>query len=260
MGHETTVYLPLVSNPSSLEECSTQNKYVGKTRYYGLALREVVLLFVILVQAVALAISMFSSSHDTQMTCPHSDRPLLYSPAQVVLEYEVKSFTVGRTGQKTIYQGLSDDVDKAWGKLYNHTIMKIPRSEAILLPNKTYPIKEQPGYYIAVLDVFHQIHCLNNIRRALHRDYYINATDLDEDHVSHCVDAIRQSLMCNADISVNVWQWDNEISAVVGHSNQAHTCRNFDKLLDWAEERQLQEWIDTRLFIEDDLPTPPVIN
>jgi len=38
--------------------------------------------------------------------------------------------------------------------------MKITRSEAILLPNKTYPIEDQPGYYIAELDVFHQLHCL----------------------------------------------------------------------------------------------------
>jgi hypothetical protein len=38
--------------------------------------------------------------------------------------------------------------------------MKIPRSEAALLPNKTYPIKHEPGYYLAALDVFHQLHCL----------------------------------------------------------------------------------------------------
>ncbi|KAF8799223.1 hypothetical protein BYT27DRAFT_7121368 [Phlegmacium glaucopus] len=259
MGHESTVYLPLVSNPSSSEECSTQNKC--RTTYYGLALREVVLLFVILIQAVALVVSMFTSSHDTKMSCmcPYSDRPLLCSPAQVALEHEVKSFTAGRE-KKTIYQGLSDDVDRAWGMLYNHTIMKITRSEAILLPNKTYPIKDQPGYYIAELDVFHQLHCLNNIRRALHREYYIKDTDLDEEHVSHCVDSIRQSLMCNADISVNVWQWDNDLSVVVGHSTQAHSCRNFNKLRDWALERRIHKWIDTRLFIEDDLPTPPVIS
>ena len=87
MGHEATVYLPLVSNTSS-EECSTQNKCNTKTRYYGLALREVVLLFVILVQAVALVIYMFSSSHGTQMTCicPHSDRPLLYCRCSIVAE------------------------------------------------------------------------------------------------------------------------------------------------------------------------------
>ena len=38
--------------------------------------------------------------------------------------------------------------------------MKIPRNEAVLLPNKTYPIRDEPGYYIAELDVFHQLHCL----------------------------------------------------------------------------------------------------
>jgi len=38
--------------------------------------------------------------------------------------------------------------------------MKIPRSEAVLLPNKTYPIHDEPGYYLGSLDVFHQLHCL----------------------------------------------------------------------------------------------------
>ena len=65
---------------------------------------------------------------------------------------------------------------------------------------------------------------------------------------------------CNADISVNVWQWDKNLSAVVGHSSQAHSCRNFDKLLDWTLERQLEEWIDIRLYVEDDLPNPPIIS
>jgi hypothetical protein len=40
------------------------------------------------------------------------------------------------------------------------TVFKIPKSQAILLPNETYPIIDDPGYYIASLDVFHQLHCL----------------------------------------------------------------------------------------------------
>jgi hypothetical protein len=40
------------------------------------------------------------------------------------------------------------------------TVMKIPRSEAALLPNKTFPIGNEPGHYVAALDVFHQLHCL----------------------------------------------------------------------------------------------------
>lgn len=84
MGHESAVYLPLVSNPPSLEAYSTQNKC--RTTYHGLALQEVVLLFIILIQAVALAVALFTSSRDTKMTCmcPHSDRPLLYCRCSTV--------------------------------------------------------------------------------------------------------------------------------------------------------------------------------
>jgi len=251
-------YLPLESDSSPLGESLVRERCKKANRAF--TLREMFFVLVILVQAATLVFVIAGNRHDAvTCQCSQGDRSLLYSPAQVALEQEVKSFTAGRA-HKTIYQGLSDDVDRAWGQLYNHTIMKIPRSEAILLPNKTYPIKDEPGYYIAELDVFHQLHCLNNVRRALHREHYINDTDLDEEHVSHCVDTIRQSLMCSADISVNVWQWSKELSAVVGHSTQAHSCRNFNKLLDWARERRLHKWIDTRLFVEDNLPTPPVIS
>jgi len=259
MGSESTDYFPLASDPYNTEDGVGPCKC--RTRHHKLALREKLLILVIILQAITLVAFMLAKTRDTAgaCQCPSSDRPLLYSPAQVVVEHEIKAFTPGRE-HKTIYQGLSDEVDQAWGELYNHTIMKIPKSEAALLPNKTFPIKEEPGYYIAGLDVFHQLHCLNNIRRALHREYYINDTDLGEEHVSHCVDSIRQSLMCSADISVNVWQWSEELSAVVGYSTQAHTCRNFNKLRDWARERQLQKWIDIRQFVADDLPTPPLIS
>jgi hypothetical protein len=40
------------------------------------------------------------------------------APAQVALEPQVKTFTEGLK-QPTIYQGISDDVDRAWGELYN---------------------------------------------------------------------------------------------------------------------------------------------
>ncbi|PPR03356.1 hypothetical protein CVT26_007795 [Gymnopilus dilepis] len=84
----------------------------------------------------------------------------------------------------------------------------------------------------------------NMIRQALHRDYYTWDPHLSEEHISHCVDSIRQSLMltktidadkrCNADISVNVWQWDPVMKSVKGHSTQAHTCKNFEKIWEWT--------------------------
>jgi len=226
--------------------------------------KSLILCLVLLIQALALAICLiimmkFGGNVNIYGQCPASDQVMLYSPAQEALEYEVKTFTVGKK-HKTKYQGLSLDVDRAWGQLYNNTIFKMPKSQAALLPNRTYPIKDDPGYYLGALDVFHQLHCLNTIRRALHREHYTEVVGMDEEHISHCVDSVRQSLMCNADISVNVWQWNDQLSNVVGHSTQAHTCRNFEKLRDWSRERRVHRWIDMKQYVQDDLPDPPIIH
>ena len=64
---------------------------------------------------------------------------------------------------------------------------------------------------------------------------------------------------CNADVSVIVWQWNTNVSVANPRFTQPHICRDFDKLLDWTRERRMRHFIDRKLFVEDDLPTPPVI-
>ncbi len=40
---------------------------------------------------------------------------------------------------------------------------KVPRDEAALMTNKTYPILGQEVQYMIALDVFHQLHCLVSV-------------------------------------------------------------------------------------------------
>jgi len=54
---------------------------------------------------------------------------------------------------------------------------------------------------------------------------------------------------------VNVWQWRDKTSRLIGHTTQAHQCRNFEKIRDWAKERamlgdEISEWVKPA---EDDL-------
>lgn len=37
---------------------------------------------------------------------------------------------------------------------------RLPKATAALLPNKTYPYPDDEGYYVALLAVFHNLHCL----------------------------------------------------------------------------------------------------
>ncbi|KAF5328206.1 hypothetical protein D9619_013399 [Psilocybe cf. subviscida] len=187
--------------------------------------------------------------------------PYLYFPAEEAVQYEIKTFTFGISNDISPYQGSpSPEVDHLWEELYSVGFQRIPKSDAARLPNKTAPIPGDPeGFYITELDVFHQLHCLNFIRKALHPNYYPAqrlGTPENNLHVSHCVDSIRQSLMCSADISTVVWQWDAAQQNNTFQGEIAHKCRNFGMIQDWARERAIPSHYDSSIHIEDNLRIP----
>lgn len=62
---------------------------------------------------------------------------------------------------------------------------------------------------------------------------------------AHCLDILRQQLMCTVDVGVfgQIWyrpSGEKNISAFVDF-NTPHKCRNYDDVRRWAEERQLPE-------------------
>lgn len=62
---------------------------------------------------------------------------------------------------------------------------------------------------------------------------------------AHCLDIVRQQLMCTVDIGVlgQVW-WqphDKTVPEAFVDFNTKHTCRNYEAVRQWAEERQLPE-------------------
>lgn len=61
-------------------------------------------------------------------------------------------------------------------------------------------------------------------------------------HVSHCLDIVRQQLMCTVDVGVlgQVWIHPDEPEAYVDF-NTRHMCRDFEAIRSWAEERQMPE-------------------
>jgi hypothetical protein len=138
-------------------------------------------------------------------------------------------------------------------------VNKIPRSDAMLMTNKTSPIVRDPGYYIVVLDVFHQLHCLvSTARRSLkftwfqtnvlfknmmRKRFYWNESlpvpdTLSTIHIDHCIDMLRQSVMCSSDVTPIPYAWYPKYQEVLPMTGIMHTCRDFDAVRDWARERQ----------------------
>ncbi|KAI0453826.1 hypothetical protein F5B21DRAFT_525465 [Xylaria acuta] len=56
-------------------------------------------------------------------------------------------------------------------------------------------------------------------------------------HVEHCVDSIRQALMCTSDITAYLIDWNNKYRRPrPDFATKVHTCRKFEKIRDWAVE------------------------
>jgi hypothetical protein len=96
---------------------------------------------------------------------------------------------------------------------------------------------------------------------ALGRGAFVNEDQIVKSHVSkynltsrsdsryptnllkaHCLDILRQQLMCTVDVGVlgQVW-WDPEEPKAFVDFNTKHVCRNFEDVRKWAEARQLPE-------------------
>lgn len=105
--------------------------------------------------------------------------------------------------------------------------------------------------YIAQIDVFHQIHCLDMVRKEVFSEHYfkdITRTELRTAHVNHCIHIILQNLMCNADVGMITHNWvRNELYPIEPKTrpfedfNLVKKCRDFDALLDWAQERGIKD-------------------
>jgi hypothetical protein len=109
------------------------------------------------------------------------------------------------------------------------------------LEHPTQPVSEEDNTPLIQLDVFHQLHCLNAVRNIVYgTNKWYNPDDRqDQIHIDHCLDYIRQVLMCHADVTPIVHKKRNPgynplLPPWQPNFHVTHTCRNFDKIHEWA--------------------------
>lgn len=95
------------------------------------------------------------------------------------------------------------------------------------------------------LSLYHQIHCLESLRNAiLNRGHHAHdAADgmrkRDVEHSAHCLNYLRQTIMCNADLTLEPEVVEG--TQDVGEGLAAvHVCRDWSKIHEFAR----QNWED----------------
>lgn len=92
------------------------------------------------------------------------------------------------------------------------------------------------------------------VRQALHPEYYPpKPIERGFDHIDHCINSIRDSVMCSVDVTPNIWIWDEVRQRSVPRLDTVHTCRNFEKIRDWAKIHHLEKELIYTVHVEDDL-------
>jgi hypothetical protein len=155
------------------------------------------------------------------------------APAQDIIRYEAKVFSSGFGDQKTKYMGDSYEADAEWMKLYPRTVVRIPKSQADQLVNKSIPIAGDEEHFPVLISAFHSMHCLDSIRhlyfghdKNADADPEVNTRILKPHHIDHCFDSLRQSIMCAADISPVPYNWVPSMGLALGSLGVPHTCRS----------------------------------
>ncbi|KAK4043257.1 hypothetical protein C8A01DRAFT_43745 [Parachaetomium inaequale] len=175
----------------------------------------------------------------------------VYSPANEAIEYIREYKFRPALFEKSAYMGFpTDETDRLWKDLYSFGISKITEEEAKKLIQPTLAI---PGTkdYLVQLDVWRELHCLNDLRMLLYPERYpglatvtndkgvIDRESIEFRHWDHCVD----SIMCHADVAPIPFRVNFPANKViVPRIATTHTCRNFTKIQEWAKAHKAGAW------------------
>ncbi|KAI0097436.1 hypothetical protein GGR51DRAFT_468572 [Nemania sp. FL0031] len=97
------------------------------------------------------------------------------------------------------------------------------------------------------IDVFHQIHCLNAVRKQMYfQHYYADEFPNGPDemhwmHQRHCLHMVLQSLTCNANVDIVPHRWVENDEVPFAQFSIGRKCRNFDNLRQWNQENAIKD-------------------
>ncbi|CZT46500.1 uncharacterized protein RSE6_06934 [Rhynchosporium secalis] len=132
------------------------------------------------------------------------------------------------------------EIDAAWDAIIGGEshYFSISEEEAVKLWGVNYEKYRDRirGGWTGTLDLFHCLHCLNQLRKALRRDIYPEEEFRGMTHQLHCIDHLRQVIQCQSTSVISPSEWHDHRGQYV-NPKQLHTCRNFEKLHQFSKER-----------------------
>ncbi|KAL2011330.1 hypothetical protein VTN00DRAFT_4048 [Thermoascus crustaceus] len=256
------------SDGEPLLEDNGESRTTGYSKRPSLCLW--ILQFLILISSAGLFFSGLARRAPTDKEC--AAQLSAYSPAIEAVEYETIKLRGALHDQNPFRGPPSPAIDAAWQEILNMSEIKLdPRDMPLLkkpLTQAKYP-DDEGGWYIGILEVTHQLHCVNLIRQYTYLDYYsrpenrpVAFGDKNQTlrlHIDHCIDMLRQVVQCNGDVGIVTSSWVKGHDGPYPDFSVWHKCRRWQPLMDYTVKHK----VDHDLVMADDafvLPHPPCQN
>ena len=102
--------------------------------------------------------------------------------------------------------------------------------------------------------MFHNLHCINAVRMNLNPKLYGDSSEYspkhhhhtppasivgpnyEATHLEHCLDRLRQAVMCHGDLTPSPLYVFDGFPVALGKSGK-HTCRKFELIREWMDRR-----------------------
>ncbi|KAF7864307.1 uncharacterized protein EAF02_010275 [Botrytis sinoallii] len=136
----------------------------------------------------------------------------------------------------SVYAGApSRDLDNAWQELLSGINIRVSQRE-LERTNQTSVTLLNGQDHLAWLEAFHQLHCVKFVRQAIYRKHYFPDVSGDKEthwllHADHCVELLRQAIMCHADTTLMTFEWSSKSDKpMLKLEGPKHTCVNWEDL------------------------------
>ncbi|KAI2630916.1 hypothetical protein GGR54DRAFT_176530 [Hypoxylon sp. NC1633] len=185
--------------------------------------------------------------NENRPTTSHLTVKTTWSPVQEFIKYEVRPAKAPGYGKDQKFAGPpTEEQDDAWdyiidGSFFNATIDELEKAGEDLddLAELT------DGGYLASIGVYHELHCLRQLRLYVYRDiYYPNLTHRGDmylqNHMDHCLEALRQTIVCYGNTALSSFHWERpDAPSPEPRSNARSVCAQWDSIENWAYTRKV---------------------
>ncbi|KAI0976245.1 hypothetical protein F4678DRAFT_456568 [Xylaria arbuscula] len=234
--------LPLLGHGHSPRQLPRWTKYMGSSLHNY---HVVYVVFLHLVITFLLVILLTGNTIDNGSLANYQGT---WSPAKESVQYKIHRYYPPDNDHVSVYGGEPTiEQDAAWNNMFS-SMYFAASSEEILKAGGALVnglVEVTSGGYLATLGVYHELHCVRQLRLYLYEDrYYHNLTDrqraYNRKHLDHCLEVLRISTMCHGNADMFLFKVESSVPRKPSILSSAESlCIDWSSLGGWSTSRQL---------------------